>query len=928
QRVCLLGDCLISAAFLSYEGGFSWDFRNKMVYQVWVPDVQQRGIPLSQPFKGTLGLIIWGSEGLPPDELSVQNGILTTRGSRFPLCIDPQQQALKWIKKKEEKNNLKISSFNDPDFLKHLEMAIKYGFPFLFQDVDEYIDPVFDNVLQKNVKGTEGRQVIILGDKEVDYDPNFKLYLNTKLANPQYSPSVFGKAMVINYTVTLKGLEDQLLSLIMGFEKKELEEQRERLIQETSNNKKLLKNLGDSLLRELATSTGNMVDNTELVHTLEETKSKASEVFEKLKLAEKTSVDIDRLRDCYRPAAKRGAILFFVLAEMALVNSMYQYSLASYLEVFDFALRKSLPDSVLPQRLTNIMNTLTYSVYNYGCLFERHKLLFSFNMAVKIEQAEGRAPQEELESRRKKPCDWLPDQGWEDIVKLAELFPEQFGSLPDDVEKNSTDWKSAPFPMKYEESLSAFQKLLLLRCFRVDRVYRTLNHDFPCFLIFLLRYVQPPVISTDAIYEQSTPSSPIIFILSPGSDPASDIMKLAEKSGFDGNKFVFLAMGQGQEKLLEMAATRGQWLMLQNCHLLVKWLKELEKALERITKPSPHFRLWVTTDPIKDFPIGILQKSLKAGLTPPNGLKLNMRSTYSKISYETLTASPHPAFSGLVYVLAFFHAVVQERRKYGKIGWNVPYDFNESDFFVCCIGVIYKMMEIIHTRFLLMGPRTYMSVSILQYVNLSSFSVIAHSFVLLCVTDEIENLPLANTPEVLGLHSNAEIGYYTQAAKDMWTHLIDLQPQTGVVWHISSLLPLSLVSFISFKRRNFTITFTLHLHIERIPGGNIHYFSEVLPSAKSYGHYTLSYSTGESGGSVSRDEHISQVAQDIRNKLPKVFDIDVIRKKFGTDISPTSVVLLQELERFNKLVVRMQHSLAELQRVRGRDQEDNRLLLL
>lgn len=78
--------------------------------------------------------------------------------------------------------------------------------------------------------------------------------------------------------VTLKGLEDQLLSVIMGFEKKELEEQREHLIQETSDNKKLLKNLGDSLLRELATSTGNMLDNTELVHTLEITKTKASEV--------------------------------------------------------------------------------------------------------------------------------------------------------------------------------------------------------------------------------------------------------------------------------------------------------------------------------------------------------------------------------------------------------------------------------------------------------------------------------------------------------------------------------------------------------------------------------------------------------------------------------------------------------------------------
>ena len=67
---------------------------------------------------------------------------------------------------------------------------------------------------------------------------------------------------------------------------------------------------------------------------------------------------------------------------------------------------------------------------------------------------------------------------------------------------------------------------------------------------------------------------------------------------------------------------------------------------------------------------------------PPNGLKLNLRATYSKISQETLCECPHPAFRSLLYVLAFFHAVVQERRKYGKIGWNVSYEFNDSDFFV------------------------------------------------------------------------------------------------------------------------------------------------------------------------------------------------------------------------------------------------------
>lgn len=97
-------------------------------------------------------------------------------------------------------DRFQISSFNDPDFLKQLEMAIKYGFPFLFQDVDEYIDPVIDNVLEKNIEGQAGRYFVRLGDKEVDYDPNFKMYLNTKLANPKYQPAVFGKSMVINYT--------------------------------------------------------------------------------------------------------------------------------------------------------------------------------------------------------------------------------------------------------------------------------------------------------------------------------------------------------------------------------------------------------------------------------------------------------------------------------------------------------------------------------------------------------------------------------------------------------------------------------------------------------------------------------------------------------------------------------------------------------
>ena len=219
----------------------------------------------------------------------------------------------------------------------------------------------------------------------------------------------------------------------------------------------------------------------------------------------------------------------------------------------------------------------------------------------------------------------------------------------------------------------------------MDRVYNAITR----FVMGRMdeKYVTPPVISLENIFDQSTPLSPVVIILSPGSDPAGDLQKLAEKLGFGGNRLKLLAMGQGQDKValqyLETASQRGHWLMLQNCHLLVRWLKELEKALEKITKPHPDFRLWLTTEPTPDFPIGILQRSLKVVTEPPNGLKLNLRSTYIKTSSQALKDCPHQSFKPLVYVLAFFHAVVQERRKYGKIGWNIPYDFNESDYRVC-----------------------------------------------------------------------------------------------------------------------------------------------------------------------------------------------------------------------------------------------------
>lgn len=134
-----------------------------------------------------------------------------------------------------------------------------------------------------------------------------------------------------------------------------------------SINKGLLKEFEDRLLLELSTTTGNILDNVELLNTLEETKTKAVELQRQLQEAVSVSQNIEIQRDTYRPAAKRGTILFFVLADLAVISSMYQFSLPAYHNVFCNAIKKALPDINLDKRLDNIINTLTLHVYNYGC---------------------------------------------------------------------------------------------------------------------------------------------------------------------------------------------------------------------------------------------------------------------------------------------------------------------------------------------------------------------------------------------------------------------------------------------------------------------------------------------------------------------------------------------------------------------------------
>ena len=179
EYIALTGDVFISAAFIAYNGPFTAGYR-KTTCEGWVEQCAERSIPATQGFSliKVMGdpVIIreWQLQGLPVDDYSTENGILATKGKRWPLAIDPQAQANRWIRNLEASNGIKVSKGNDAAILRTLENAIRMGSPVMLEDVTEELDPSLEPVLQKQIYKQGGRSLIRIGDSDVDYNPDFK----------------------------------------------------------------------------------------------------------------------------------------------------------------------------------------------------------------------------------------------------------------------------------------------------------------------------------------------------------------------------------------------------------------------------------------------------------------------------------------------------------------------------------------------------------------------------------------------------------------------------------------------------------------------------------------------------------------------------------------------------------------------------------
>uniref|UniRef100_A0A8C3E132 Dynein axonemal heavy chain 12 n=1 Tax=Corvus moneduloides TaxID=1196302 RepID=A0A8C3E132_CORMO len=891
----LTGDILISAGVIAYLGAFTAGFRQECTKD-WSKLCKEKDIPCSENFSlsknlgDPIKIRAWNIAGLPTDVFSIDNGVIVDNSRRWPLMIDPQGQANKWIKNFEKDNRLNVIKISDTDYMRTVENCIQFGTPLLLENVGEELDPSLEPLLLKQTFKQGGVECIRLGESVIEYSHDFKFFITTKLRNPHYMPELATKVLLLNFMITPEGLEDQLLGIVVAEERPDLEEERNALIVQSAANKKNLQEIEKKILETLESSEGDILEDETAIQVLDSAKVMANEITKKQQIAEKTELKIAESREAYRPVAQHSAVLFFSIADLANIDPMYQYSLSWFVNLYVSSIHDSNKSKILKKRLQHLNDHFTYNLYCQVCrsLFETDKLLFSFLLCCNLLMANNEIEHQEflflltggvgLKNIHKNPDpSWLSDKSWDELCRAIE-FPGEWQKMYDSKEPHNF-----PLPAELNDTLTELQKIIVLRCLRPDKIG-------PAITTFVTeklgkKFVEPPPFDLAKSYLDSTATVPLIFVLSPGADPMSSLLKLANDREMVGDKFQSISLGQGQgpiaTKMIQTGMEEGTWVCLQNCHLAVSWMPMLEKICEELNseKCHPEFRLWLTSYPSPKFPVTILQNGVKMTNEPPTGLRLNLLQSFlsDPISDPEFFAGCPGKELKLLFGVCFFHALVQERRKFGPLGWNIPYGFNESDLRISIRQLQLFINEYSHVPFeavsYLTGECNYggrvtddwdrrlLLTMLDDFYNPDiienpryTFSPSGNYYAPPKGTYEeyiefIKNLPFTQHPEVFGLHENVDIAKDLQQTKTLFESLLLTQ------------------------------------------GG------------------------GTQGTSGGVDSTLYAIADDILSKLPKDFDIESCLIKYPVRYEESmNTVLVQEMERFNNLIRTIRITLINLKK--------------
>ncbi|BES93792.1 dynein heavy chain [Nesidiocoris tenuis] len=717
QMATIIGDVLLSSAYLAYAGYFDQHSRHNLL-GTWTEhltsaNIQFRpDIALTEYLSNPDERLRWQANALPTDDLCTENAIMLKRFNRYPLIIDPSGQATEFILN-EYKDKITKTSFLDDSFRKNLESALRFGNPLLVQDVENY-DPILNPVLNREVRRTSGRVLITLGDQDIDLSPSFVIFLSTRDPTVEFPPDICSRVTFVNFTVTRSSLQSQCLNQVLKAERPDIDEKRSDLLKLQGEFHLRLRQLEKSLLQALNEAKGKILDDDSVITTLETLKLEAADISKKVEETDRVIGEIETVSLQYKPLSQACSNMYFTMDSLNQIHFLYQYSLKFFLDIFNSVLfSNSALDSLTDHSsrlavITKQLFSVCFERVARGMLHIDRLTLAILLCRIHLKGLPNEDPldtefhyflrsKEGIVTLHEAPIEGLSSEQMEAMCRLASRVPS-FRKLTASVREmpEFLAWSQQSSPEQCVPNLwhedkpvssiaRAMNRLLLIQAVRPDRVVAAAQLFVGSVLGEAFMQSAEREVNLASITENElTCNVPALLCSVPGFDATSRVDDMAAELG---KQIASIAIGSVEgfsqaDSVINMAVRSGRWVLLKNVHLAPQWLVQLEKKLHSL-QPHSNFRLFLTMEINPKVPVNLLRAGRIFVFEPPPGIRANLLRTFSTVPASRMMKQPSER-ARLYFLLAWFNAIVQERLRYAPLGWAKQYEFNESDLRVAC----------------------------------------------------------------------------------------------------------------------------------------------------------------------------------------------------------------------------------------------------
>ncbi|KAI6195343.1 Cytoplasmic dynein 2 heavy chain 1 [Aphelenchoides besseyi] len=687
--------CALASAFVTFLGVEAFDNRHKVVHE-WLQICQLPNFDVVSFLNLEVDQQKWKSIGLPSTKIATENASIIFNTTETPFIIDSTGVVASFLRRLYKDADVQLLLPTQPDFLTQIELGVRFGKCVILDDVYE-IEPALVPLLRKEFFSQGPRQVCQIGEKQVDVNDNFRFFICTRNEQIRLPGYVRNGVVEVNFSTTLAGLSSQILSLALNTAHPELEQKSVQLSSETELLNLQLAEIEQVLLNELATSEGSLLDNTQLIDSLNQSKESAERAEKSLAVLESVRHEIDEQKQIYMPFSEKCSLLYFAFNTLHRENHMYNFNVKLILSLFQKVFAKNQSSNAdTNTKLTQIYQELVHIVFYYvsRAIFKQDRLAFALRF-VRVVQPKlfedrewnfftGDTQDDENVNHSAHLPSWIGQQNQSALQRLQSALPQLYHQLNLDDRGTWSEFANggdASLPKSIGTKLSPFQRVLAVQALRPERLNTVLN-KFVCSTLGLTSINPPSSDLNDILQNFSTQTQPIFLILGASADPAQEIADLADKT-VGRARYHHLAMGTSQQsralELLQKCMQNGDWLCLSNVHLVAEFLLKIYGELNS-RQPQSSFCLWLTAEPDDGFPAVPLQESLKIAYESPPGIKHNLQRTLVQWTENEQWGTQTSEYLQRVYfVLAWLHAILQERRTFIPQGWLKFYEFNSND---------------------------------------------------------------------------------------------------------------------------------------------------------------------------------------------------------------------------------------------------------